>query len=95
MNQQYYRDLRKRVEALEDVFLPEPEPRVIVYWCGEDGLPEKVIVVGHGRWTRRENEPIPPAVLRFAQPEALRAAREAQPANPPAAPPPRSTGTGD
>ena len=77
MNQLYYRDLRKRVEALEAHFSPEPEPLVTIVWVGEDDLPDEIIVIGHGWWKRRENEPIPPAILRYAKPEA-RAAYEAQ-----------------
>jgi hypothetical protein len=91
MNQLYYRDLRKRVEALEAEFFPEPEPQITVCWLDEDGLPAEIIAIGRGHWKRRENEPIPPAILKYATPEA-RAAYEARPqpsTSPPQSKPPR------
>ena len=86
-NQLYYRDLRRRVEALEAQIFPEPEDHVWVYWQDEDGLPQWVTGPGI-YWTRRENEPIPPEYLRFATAEA----RVAIQAPAPQGPPPRGPG---
>jgi hypothetical protein len=77
MNQLYYRDLRKRVEALEAKFSPEPEPEVICVTDADDGLPLWIAFLGRGYWERRTSVPIPPEILEYARPEA-RAAYETQ-----------------
>ena len=85
MNQLYYRDLRRRVQALEDHHFPEPDP--IVTFVGtnhEDGLPDWVSIIGRNfYWQRQPGEPIPPEILQYATPEA-RAAYETQAAKDPA-----------
>jgi hypothetical protein len=77
MNQLYYRDLRKRVEALEAECSAEPEPKVICMIDADDGLPLWVRVLGGDSWERQTGVPIPPEILEYAKPEA-RAAYEAE-----------------
>jgi hypothetical protein len=79
MNQLYFRDLRRRVEALEEKFFPEPEPNVTVYWVDEDDVPEMICnFAKHTRWDSRDGTPIPEEYLHLVPP-AARAAMSQQP----------------
>jgi hypothetical protein len=82
MTHLYYKDLRRRIEALEARYFHEPE--AILTICAiniDDGLPMWVSCAERGfRWTRQTGQPIPPEVLDYAEPEA-RAAYEAKEAN--------------
>jgi hypothetical protein len=77
MRQIYFRDLRRRVAAIEPLYCPKPDPIVTAYLLDDDGLPTWVCVIGQPEWLREPGKPIPPEILQYATPQA-RAAYEAR-----------------
>jgi hypothetical protein len=61
MTQLYYRDLRRRIEALEAQCFPEPEPIVTVYALDpDDGLPTWVTTLGRSYGAGKKANPSRP-----------------------------------